>query len=87
MGDMISLLVEFGVPGGLVTKLVTRLQKIMRLKGVNTMTRYIDDDIVGGARFAMQASNVAKRMGTGAVIFGAADVLGGGPYNLSLIHI
>ena len=81
MGDMISLLVEFGVPGGLVTKLVTRLQKIMRLKGVNTMTRYIDDDIVGGARFAMQASNVAKRMGTGAVIFGAADVLGGGPYN------
>ena len=81
MGDMISLLVEFGVPGGLVTKLVTRLQKIMRLKGVNTMTRYIDDDIVGGARFAMQASNIAKRMGTGAVIFGAADVLGDGPYN------
>ena len=81
MGDMISLLVEFGVPGGLVTKLVTRLQKAMRLKGVNTMTRYIDDDVIGGARFAMQASNVAKRMGTGAVIFGAADVLGGGPYN------
>ena len=81
MGDMISLLVEFGVPGGLVTKLVTRLQKAMRLKGVNTMTRYIDDDVIGGARFAMQASNVAKRMGTGAVIFGAADVIGGGPYN------
>ena len=81
MGDMISLLVEFGVPGGLVTKLVTRLQKAMRLKGVNTMTRYIDDDVMGGARFAMQASNVAKRMGTGAVIFGAADVIGGGPYN------
>ena len=45
------------------------------------MTRYIDDDVMGGARFAMQASNVAKRMGTGAVIFGAADVIGGGPYN------
>ena len=81
MGDMISLLVEFGVPGGLVTKLVTRLQKALRLKGFNTMTRYIDDDVIGGARFAMQASNVAKRMGTGAVIFGAADVIGGGPYN------
>ena len=81
MGDMIALLTEFGVPGGLVTKLVTRLQKAMRLKGFNTMTRYIDDDTVGAARFAMQASNIAKRMGTGAVIFGAADFVGGGPYS------
>ena len=81
MGDLLALLTEFGVPGGLVTKLVTRMQKAMRIKGFNTMTRYIDDDITGGARFAMQASNVAKRMGTGAVIFGAADVIGGGPYN------
>ena len=81
MGDITALLVEFGVPGGLVTKLVTRMQKAMRIKGFNTMTRYIDDDITGGARFAMNASNVAKRMGTGAVIFGAADAIGGGPYN------
>ena len=81
MGDLLALLTEFGVPGGLVTKLVTRMQKAMRIKGFNTMTRYIDDDITGGARFAMQASNIAKRMGTGAVIFGAADAIGGGPYN------
>ena len=81
MGDLTALLVEFGVPGGLVTKLVTRMQKAMRIKGFNTMTRYIDDDVTGGARFAMNASNVAKRMGTGAVIFGAADAIGGGPYN------
>ena len=81
MGDMIALLTEFGVPGGLVTKLITRFQKAMRLKGFNTMTRYIDDDTVGAARFAMQASNIAKRMGTGAVIFGAADFVGGGPYS------
>ena len=81
MGDLLALLTEFGVPGGLVTKLVTRIQKAMRIKGYNTMTRYIDDDITGGARFAMQASNIAKRMGTGAVIFGAADAIGGGPYN------
>ena len=76
MGDMIALLTEFGVPGGLVTKLITRFQKAMRLKGFNTMTRYIDDDTVGAARFAMQASNIAKRMGTG-----AADFVGGGPYS------
>ena len=81
MGDMVALLVEFGVPGGLVTKLVTRLQKAMRLKGFNTMTRYVDDDVVGAARLAMNTSNVAKRMGTGAVIFGAADFVGGGPYS------
>ena len=58
------------------------MQKALRIKGFNTMTRYIDDDITGGARFAMNASNIAKRMGTGAVIFGAADAIGGGPYNL-----
>ena len=52
MGDLLALLVEFGVPGGLVTKLVTRMQKALRIKGFNTMTRYIDDDITGGARFA-----------------------------------
>ena len=63
MGDMIALLTEFGVPGGLVTKLITRFQKAMRLKGFNTMTRYIDDDTVGAARFAMQASNIAKEWG------------------------
>jgi len=81
LGDMVSLLVEFGVPGGLVTKILTRAQKALRLKGVNTMTRYIDDDVVGAARFGMQVSNVAKRMGTGAAIFGATDFIAGGPYN------
>ena len=81
LGSVNKVLIEFGVPGGLVTKLITRFQKAMRLKGFNTMTRYIDDDTVGAARFAMQASNIAKRMGTGAVIFGAADFVGGGPYS------
>ena len=81
LGDMVALLVEFGVPGGLVSKLVTRMQKALRLKGLNTMTRYVDDDVVGTARLAMNTSNIAKRMGTGAVIFGAADFVGGGPYS------
>jgi len=81
MGDMVALLVEFGVPGGLVAKILTRAQKALRLKGVNTMTRYIDDDVVGAARFGMNVSNVAKRMGTGAAIFGATDFIAGGPYN------
>jgi hypothetical protein len=81
LGDMVALLVEFGVPGGLVAKVLTRAQKALRVKGINTMTRYIDDDTIGTARFAMQMSNVAKRMGTGAAIFGAADFVAGGPYN------
>ena len=81
VGDMVSLLVEFGVPGGVITKILSRAQKALRLKGVNTMTRFIDDDTVGYARFGMQFSNVAKRMGTGAVIFGVTDFVGGGPYN------
>ena len=81
LGDMVALLVEFGVPGGLVAKILTRAQKALRVKGINTMTRYIDDDTIGAARFGMQVSNVAKRMGTGAAIFGATDFVAGGPYN------
>ena len=81
LGDMVSLLVEFGVPGGLVTKILTRAQKALRIKGVNTMTRFIDDDVYGAARLGMQMSNISKKMGTGAIIFGATDLLAGGPYN------
>ena len=81
LGDMLALLVEFGVPGGLVTKILTRAQKALRIKGVNTMTRFIDDDVYGAARLGMQMSNISKKMGTGAIIFGATDLLAGGPYN------
>ena len=81
IGDMTSLLVEFGVPGGVVSKLLTRAQKAMRLNGVNTMTRYLDPDLTGSAKRAIQFTNLASRVGTGAVVFGATDFIAGGPNN------
>ena len=81
LGDMTALLVEFGVPGGLVSKLLTRAQKAMRLNGINTMTRYLDPDLTGSARRAIQFTNLASRVGTGAVVFGATDFIAGGPNN------
>ena len=81
LGDMTALLVEFGVPGGVVSKLLTRAQKAMRLNGVNTMTRYLDPDLTGSAKRAIQFTNLASRVGTGAVVFGATDFIAGGPNN------
>ena len=81
LGDMTALLVEFGVPGGLVSKLLTRAQKAMRLNGINTMTRYLDPDLTGSARRAIQFTNLASRVGTGAVVFGTTDFIAGGPNN------
>ena|GEM_PF-1787799 len=81
LGDMTALLVEFGVPGGLVSKLLTRAQKAMRLNGINTMTRYLDPDLTGSARRAIQFTNLASRVGTGTVVFGATDFIAGGPNN------
>lgn len=81
VGDMVALLTEFGAPAGLVTKLVTRAQKAMRLNGVNTMTRYLDPAVTGATKRGIQFTNLASRVGTGAVIFGATDFIAGGPYN------
>ena len=81
VGDMVSLLVEFGVPGGLVAKLATRAQKAMRIKGFNTMTRFVDPNKSKGAQNLIKFSNIASRMGTGAVVFAGADFVAGGPFN------
>ena len=81
LGDMTALLVEFGVPGGIVSKILTRAQKALRMKGFNTMTRYVNPELSAGAQRLIKFSNIASRTGTGAVIFGAADFVAGGPYN------
>ena len=81
LGDMLSVLVEFGVPGGVVSKILTRAQKALRVKGINTMTRYVDTDLARQTTRGLRFTNLAKRVGTGAVIFGAADFAAGGPYN------
>ena len=85
LGDMGALLVEYGVPGGIITKLMTRAQKALRIGNkfgkINTLPRYITDDLTGKALRARQGFNIAKRMGTGAVMFGLTDLYASGPYS------
>ena len=81
VGQMVSLLVEYGVPGGVVTKVLNRARRALRARGMNVLPRYVSDDVVGKKRKVMQISNVAKRVSSTAAIFGATDFIGGGPYN------
>ena len=81
VGQMVSLLVEYGVPGGVVTKVLNRARRALRARGMNVLPRYVADDVVGKKRKVMQISNVAKRVSSTAAIFGATDFIGGGPYN------
>ena len=83
-GDLVAILTEYGIPGGLIAKVANRAQKAMRLKGFNTLPRYVTDDLSKGflgASQLRQISNVSKRMGTGAVVFGLTDAFSGGPYS------
>ena len=83
-GDLVAILTEYGIPGGLIAKIANRAQKAMRLKGFNTLPRYVTDDLskgLLGASQLRQIGNVSKRMGTGAVVFGLTDAFSGGPYS------
>mgnify|MGYP003665691059 FL=1 len=81
VGQMVSLLVEYGVPGGVVTKVLNRARRALRARGMNVLPRYVSDDVVGKKRKVMQISNVAKRVSSTAAIFGVTDFIGGGPYS------
>ena len=81
VGQMVSLLVEYGVPGGVVTKVLNRARRALRARGMNVLPRYVADDVVGKKRKVMQISNVAKRVSSTAAIFGVTDFIGGGPYS------
>ena len=81
LGKIGSIGIEFGVPIGTVTSFTNRLRRGIKASfGVNlfALPTY---GLKGGALYGRKIANVAKRVGTGAVIFGGADTIAGGPYN------
>ena len=82
LGDVGAIGVEFGVPGGSIFKGVNFLRRLL-----NTQTKKIGVSmfalptysLTGGAYVSQKISNVAKRVGTTATVFGATDFVAGGP--------
>ena len=83
VGQIASVAVEFGIPGGIVFKLINRFRKavLARTQGKTNLFTQKTYGLEGLPKIGVQISNVAKRVGTGAVSFGAADFIAGGPYN------
>ena len=87
LGDMGSILVEFGAPAGAVTKTVNGARRMLKsYTGLNLFTAgsYGTSRALGASRAAaagVVGGNVAKRVGVGATIFAGTDLIAGGPYN------
>ena len=83
VGQIASVAVEFGIPGGIVFKLINRFRKavLARTQGEVNLFAQKTHTLEGLPKLGVQISNVAKRAGTGMVSFGAADFIAGGPYN------
>ncbi len=83
VGQIASVALEFGIPGGIVFKLINRFRKavLARTQGEVNLFAQKTYALEGLPKLGVQISNVAKRVGTGMVSFGAADFIAGGPYN------
>jgi|TARA_R100000084_G_scaffold78826_1_gene35996 hypothetical protein len=80
LGEVGAIGVEFGVPGGSVFKGVNLLRRMLKSKGLNLFATPTYS-LTGGALLGAKISNVAKRVGTTAAVFGTTDFIAGGPYN------
>ena len=88
LGEVGAIGVEFGVPGGAVFKGVNTLRRMIKATtGVNlfAVPTYsmgaLVAPVTGSAILGAKISNVAKRVGTTAAVFGGTDFIAGGPYN------
>ena len=83
VGQIASVALEFGIPGGIVFKLVNRFRKAVQVRSKGKVNLFAQKTyaLEGLPKLGVQISNVAKRVGTGMVSFGAADFIAGGPYN------
>ena len=72
LGKLGALGVELGAPVGGWLKVMNRARKWLRVKGVNT---FVDKstDAYGTAYALQKVSNIAKRVGVGATLFGVSD--------------
>jgi hypothetical protein len=83
VGEISAVALEFGIPGGIAFKLINRFRKFTAARTggrVNLFTQKTYG-LEGLPKLGVQISNVFKRVGTGAVSFGAGDFIAGGPYN------
>jgi hypothetical protein len=83
VGQISAVALEFGIPGGIAFKLINRFRKFTAARTGGKVNLFAQKtyELEGLPKLGVQISNVAKRVGTGAVSFGAGDFVAGGPYN------
>ena len=83
VGEIAAVALEFGIPGGITFKLINRFRKFTAARTGGKVNLFTQKTyaLEGLPKLGVQMSNVAKRVGTGMVSFGAGDFIGGGPYN------
>ena len=73
-GELVGLLTQFGVPGGIIQKVVNRIPKVAKLKNVISKMKGIKKPV----------STVASRVVEGATIVGATDFIASEPERPSI---
>jgi len=85
LGNLGALIVEYGIPGSIAFKITNRFRKLISNKTKGAADRYLYTrktyGLEGLPKLGVQISNVAKRVGSTSLNFGAADFVAGGPYN------
>jgi hypothetical protein len=81
LGEVGAIAIEFGAPGGAAFKTVNAGRRMLgSITGFNLFNTPTYS-LKGGKWLATKISNIAKRAGTSATVFGATDIIAGGPYN------
>ena len=81
LGEIGAIATEFGVPGTQAFKFINFLRRGLKSRvGLNTFVQSTYG-LTGATKNLTRVSNVAKRVGTGAALFGLTDFIAGGPYN------
>jgi len=80
LGEIGAIATEFGVPGTQAFKFINFLRRGLKSRGLNTFVQSTYG-LTGATKNLTRVSNVAKRVGTGAALFGLTDFVAGGPYN------
>jgi gas vesicle protein len=85
IGNLGALIVEYGIPGSIGFKIINRFRKSISAATKGKADKYLFTrktyGLEGLPKYGVQISNVAKRVGSTSLAFGAADFVAGGPYN------
>jgi len=85
IGNLGALIIEYGIPGSVGFKIINRFKKTISAATKGKADKYLFTrktyGLEGLPKYGVQISNVAKRVGSTSLAFGAADFVAGGPYN------